>query len=233
MNLKSMKCIVASLLLACTGMAYAEPAGNVIRLIGTVNAVDATGVSRVLTAGNTVNVGDTIKTGEKSAIQIQMKDAAVIAVTANAALKIDTYSYQKGAPKAGTTAIPDKIVMILQKGRFRTITGNAKKSGYTMKSSIASVAIEGTIFDMLMYPSDDTTTTVILREGAVLIKGDKAVCNCDVNKHIDVPGDYVTIGKKQPKDKTDDLDAILPLPGARVVDPGQIPPPPPPSDASP
>ena len=229
MNLKSMKYVVASLLLACTGMAYAEPAGNVIRLIGTVTAVDAMGASRALTAGNVVNVGDTIKTGEKSAIQIQMKDAAVIAVTANAALKIDTYSYQKGVPKAGTTATPDKIVMILQKGRFRTITGNAKKSGYTMKSPVASVAIEGTIYDMLMYQGDDTTTTVILREGGVLVKGDKAVCNCDVSKHLDVPGDYITIGKKQPKDRTDDLDAILPLPGAGQLNPGQLPEPPPPA----
>jgi len=225
MNLKPVKYVVASLLLVCTGIVCAEPAGNVIRLIGTVSAVDTTGTSRLLTAGNTINVGDTIRTGEKSAVQIQMKDAAVIAVTANAALKIDTYSYQKGAPKAGTVATPDKIVMILQKGRFRTITGNAKKAGYAMKSPIAKVSIEGTIFDMLMYPGDDLTTTVILREGAVLVQGDKSVCNCDVSKHLDVPGDYITIGKKQPKDKTDDLDAILPLPGATVVNPGELPPP--------
>jgi len=231
MNFKQhyMKALMAVLLFASFEALSAEPAGNIIRSNGVVNATDASGKTRPLTAGDVVNVGDVVTSTEKSSVQIQMKDAAIIAMSANSTFKVDGYRFHE----KGTSA-PDKVDLTVQQGRIRTITGQAAKSGYSMVApNDVVIKIKGTIYDILEMP--DGSIIIILREGAV------TVTSGGVTVVLDVPGTMTRIpAKGKPPSKpipatesTDDLDAILPLtktgPDNVIFCTDCIPPPPPPS----
>jgi len=213
----AIKALSITVLIGTTNLVWAGIAGNVVRINGDASAKDTSGRSRPLSAGSAVNEGDTISTAKESAIQIQMKDGALIAITNAAVLKVQAYKF------AETNAVRDKIQLVLERGRLRTITGDGAKDTYSLSTPEAVIRIKGTAFDVLT----DNGTTTILREGATTIE---TVCETQTATNtniqlLDVPGAAAAISApcKDPKSVEDDvdvsdLDAILPLPDERPSD---------------
>lgn len=212
----TLKALSIVVLAGAANMAWADLAGNVVRVNGEATAKDASGKSRHLSAGSAVNEGDAINTTQGSAIQIQMKDGALIAVTGDSTLKVKVYNFEEANGDA------NKVQLELVKGRFRTITGDAPKDTYNLSTPAAIVGIKGTTFDVLA--GSDTTT--ILRDGSVTVE---TSCNGKGTGSIqllDVPGTAVAISApcKDPKQidgtfDVADLDTILPLPGKKPTPP--------------
>lgn len=201
----TLKALSIAVLIGTTNIVWAGLAGNVVRVNGDANAKDAKGQIRPLNADSAVNEGDTIQTAKDSSIQIQMKDGALMAMTGDAALKVVAYQYDEA------NGTPDKIDLVLEKGRFRTITGAATKENYSLSTLEGKVAINGTTFDILR--SADGTTT-ILRNGEVKV----TALTTKVVHTLNVPGMALIItadGQIQVVTEDDiltgDLDDILPL----------------------
>ncbi|SFB99443.1 FecR family protein [Pseudoalteromonas denitrificans DSM 6059] len=128
--------------------------------VGTVLfAIGKTSVERplvsVLKKGDIVLVGDTIVTGDKSRVQLKMSDGARLSIRPNSKLNIENYLFTKsssGAATASTSALN------LLKGGFRTITGaissGQNKSGYKVKTAVATIGIRGTDYSVLLCQSD-------------------------------------------------------------------------------
>jgi len=195
--------ITAALLLLATGSVYAEQAGNVIRATGVVNAVDSTGKTRALSAGDVINVGDTVVAGSKSTSSLQMKDSAVIAMTSDSAVKFLEYRVNAGAGK------PDKVDIDFQKGRARIMTGHADKKGYTLRMPGAVVKPTGTGID---FTITDGKSSAILRSGSIEVTDTTGKSTTIDVAGLEVAVDYVnggnTLYSGASKDDSGDLVAI-------------------------
>ncbi|OUL58758.1 FecR family protein [Pseudoalteromonas ulvae] len=130
-------------------------AGKVLFAIGDVQIKNAQTIK--VSKGDNVNEGDTIITGDKSRAQLLMSDGARVSIRANSQLTISQYQYsEQGQSQVSTTQA--KSSMSLLKGGFRTITGavasGPDKSGYEVKTAVATIGIRGTDYTIL-YCDDD------------------------------------------------------------------------------
>lgn len=206
------KLLLTLLAISATSLAMANLAGTVVRVNGTADAVHASGKSRVLSAGSEVNVGDTVITTKDSAIQVQMKDGALLAISRASALKIDAYYFED------PSGAVDKIKLNLKYGRFRTITGDAAKDSYALSTPNALVKINGTVYDVLVEEGGTHKTLVVLRDGSIMVSTqcDSGVVE-DNTMLLNSPGMAAAIEALCQKVKAGedvdvpDLDAALPV----------------------
>ena len=126
-------------LLPYMNTAMAE-AGRVVFAYGEVTAESTNGIIRRLSKRDHVDAGETIRTSNKSMIQLRMIDKAFIALRSNSELKIE--SYQLGVEKE-----QDSGIFSLLRGGFRAVTGiigKRLKSAYQMRTKTATIGIRGT-----------------------------------------------------------------------------------------
>lgn len=194
-----------------------EEAGNVIRASGEVSVKNGSDKPRPLANGDAVHVGDTIATGLNAAAQLQMKDGAIVALAAESEFRIQSYNYQPGDVLfiSDEANAKSAVSLFLKKGRLRTITGSTPKNAYSLQTPAAIVRIQGTVYDVLAKDK----STVILREGAVIVE---SICNGVATGNtqlLDVPGMATEVApcqkpkEPEPADEdVDDLDDIIPPP---------------------
>ncbi len=123
-----------------------------------------------LNKGDDILIGDTIVTGDKSRVQLLMSDGARISIRANSELNIENYLFTKSST---TTASQSTSTLNLVKGGFRTITGaiasGADKSGYTVKTAVATIGIRGTDYSILFCQGDckplEESTNSTIKDG--------------------------------------------------------------------
>ena len=82
--------------------ALADVAGRLLFARGDVQLLRAGDAPRNAARGDSVEVDDSVQTGEKSNAQIRMSDGAMIALRANTLFKVDQQVYQKDAPGEGS-----------------------------------------------------------------------------------------------------------------------------------
>ncbi|THD57645.1 MAG: hypothetical protein E8A46_00570 [Bradyrhizobium sp.] len=116
-------------------------------------------------ASSQINVGDgllrdeVVRTGLDSAARLVMADNTNLSLGPNATLKLDRtvfddeHSYRD-------------IAIRLTSGAFRFVTGQSEKAAYKITTSIATIGVRGTIFDVR---SQRSNTTVVLQEGAARV----------------------------------------------------------------
>jgi hypothetical protein len=125
-------------------------AGRVVFAYGKVTAESPGGVIRVLNKRSHVESGDTIRTANKSLVQMRMIDKAFIALRPNTAFKIEEYNL--GAKKD-----EDVGFFALLKGGFRAVTGIIGKrlrSSYRMRTVTATIGIRGTDYTARLCAQD-------------------------------------------------------------------------------
>ena len=80
------------LLFVCSRATFAEPAGRVVFVNGTVVATDSAGGIRALEHGANVEEGDTIATHD-GRVQVQFKDGAFLALQPDSRFRVERYRH--------------------------------------------------------------------------------------------------------------------------------------------
>lgn len=144
--------------LAFAAPASAEVAGKILFVAGSVTLERTTPV--VLKAGDLVETGTVIITGEKSRAQILMNDGARVALRASSRYRVDDFSLPAavGAPTQVTTTRAEGVsVATLLKGGFRSSTGAIGKDGagtYEVRTPIGTLGIRGTDYTAVWCQGD-------------------------------------------------------------------------------
>lgn len=114
--------------------------GHVISLAGTASAL-MNGAERPLADGSPIMLGDIVKTGADSAVEIRFADDTVMAQGAKTTLTIDTYVYDPDSSDTGN------FLLKMASGTFRMATGQIAESnadGVRLESPLATIGIRGT-----------------------------------------------------------------------------------------
>ncbi len=144
--------------------AFAAKAGNVVIAKGAVQA-SMDGKSRGLQRRSEIQEQETVTTGAASRTQLRFVDGALLTLNENAELAITEYTYRDPGGK------PDKVLLRLAKGGFRTVTGAIGKtdhSAYKVETPLASIGIRGTLFSVF-YDIVKEILEVIVEQGRVLV----------------------------------------------------------------
>lgn len=116
-------------------------AGQVESAAGEVMATSITGQPRPLHQGDSINEGDTLRSGPKATAKIKMGDGGVISMHPDTEFKIDSYKFN--GQQDGT----ERSFFSLFKGGFRSVTGlvgKLHKANYRIKTVSAVLGIRGT-----------------------------------------------------------------------------------------
>ena len=109
-------------------------------------------VGRVVSSGDPIRLGDQIKTGPFSGLQIMLLDQTVFTIGPDAAMVIDKFIYNPKSAKGG--ALQARIL----KGTFRFVSGkiaHQNPKGVQLKLKVATLSIRGTnIIGRTGGPSD-------------------------------------------------------------------------------
>lgn len=143
---KPMQAVLALVLVMFASAVYAQAAGTVVQVTGTLSAQRGGG-TRFLAINSAVQKGDVISTQANSYGQIRFTDGSVSTVRPNSTIRIDDYSFNQAAPQS------DNAIIALLKGGLRTATGLIGKRGnqdaYAIKTSTATIGIRGSVGDTM------------------------------------------------------------------------------------
>ena len=136
-----MKIIMAiwGLFLAAS-LAGADSIGLTVAVQGKATAADASGTVRELAIKSEIQLNDSIKTGEKSRVQIMLNDDTLLAVGASSEMTIDEYVYSPA------NAADNSFGVKMGKGVFRTVTGkitDLNPDRFKVKTRRATIGIRG------------------------------------------------------------------------------------------
>jgi len=165
-----------------------EPATNLPLQVGTTASVKKEVVgrfedsARMLQEGDDVHQNELIETSAESEGEFVLRDDTKLALGPNSQITLDRFVYDPDA-KDGD------IVINATKGAFRFITGSAKKSAYTIKTPVASIAIRGTVFDG--YVNDDGEIAVLLMDGEVNVCNSGREC-----RQLNRKGYFLHVGRR-------------------------------------
>lgn len=143
--------LLAALLFACLGTAFAAPAGEITHLSGILSVKRADGTAKILAVKSQVNEGDTVTTEKDTYARIKFIDGAEVVLRPDSQVKVESYRYEEAKP-AG-----DNIFVSLVKGGLRAVTGlvgkrNKEKIAY--QTPTATIGIRGTHFGALFCQGD-------------------------------------------------------------------------------
>ena len=136
------------LILLLPGGAALAAVGKILFVAGPVSI--ERGRASPASAGDLVEEGDVIVTGDKARAQLLMNDGARIALRSGSRYRIDEFSLPAAvnAPVQATTAnAGGRTVSTLIKGGFRTTTGTIGKDdpdGYQVRTPVGTLGIRGT-----------------------------------------------------------------------------------------
>jgi len=170
--------------------------GRVTESSGSVVAVDKRKISRKLTKGNPVYLGDKVITGEKGSVRLKMIDDAVLDLRCFSIMVIEEYALN--------TASRRSILNLLQ-GSLKKVTGQIGKMAedvYELKTPVASVGVRGTEYALRVFQSKGCGGTIDADDGFYLevIKGLVDVHN-EAGSEVIAKGEtaYVPLPKAVPK----------------------------------
>ncbi len=157
---------------AWISVVLAAAVGGVVHARGTVDFVEGTaslttagGETRLLKAGERVEVGDTVVTGSDGEVHVRTDDSGLLALRRNTRLKIDAYQADGGDA--------DHAVLRLLKGSFRSVTGWIGKTNarsYAVKTATATIGIRGTDHEPLVIDEGPEAGTYDkVNEGGTLL----------------------------------------------------------------
>lgn len=121
--------------------------GVVIESEGSVIAVDQSKISRKISVGHKVYLGDKVITGEKGYVRLKMIDNAVLDLRCFSIMVIEEYALNNTNRRS--------ILNLLQ-GSLKKVTGEIGKLAedvYELKTPIASIGVRGTEYALRVFQS--------------------------------------------------------------------------------
>lgn len=139
------------LLMLVSLSAWADVAGRISYLSGTLAAKDINGALRLLAAQSEFSEGDVLNTAQDSYARLEFVDGTQIAMRPNSILNIKEVKFQETEP------VGDSFVVGLIKGGMRAVTGligkrSKQKVSYT--NVTATIGIRGTHFGLHFCQGD-------------------------------------------------------------------------------
>ena len=170
--------------------------GTVVENEGSVVAVDQRKVSRKLSKGDPVFLGDKVITGEIGYVRLKMIDDAVLDLRCFSIMVIEAYALNDTSRRS--------ILNLLQ-GSLKKVTGQIGKKTedvYELKTPVASVGVRGTEYALRVFQSKGCGGTLDADDGLYLevIKGLVDVHNV-AGKEVIAKGEtaYVPLPKAAPQ----------------------------------
>lgn len=195
-----------------------QKVGVVIESEGSVIAVDQRKVSRKISAGNKVYLGDKVVTGEKGYVRLKMIDDAVLDLRCFSIMVIEEYALNNTNRRS--------ILNLLQ-GSLKKVTGEIGKLAedvYELKTPVASVGVRGTEYALRVFQSKGCGGTLDAGDGLYLevIKGLVDVHN-QAGSEVIAKGEtaYVPLPKTAPRKTKIKPGVITPIkvaPVAKVIE---------------
>jgi hypothetical protein len=130
---------LASLLVAFSSAATADPVGRVLLAAGEVFAVRE-GRQVALQFNSPVELRDVLRTGASSSLQVRFIDESLISVRENSEFAIEEYQF-------GAKEQEQRSFFQLLKGGFRAVTGligRTRHADYRVRAATATIGIRGT-----------------------------------------------------------------------------------------
>jgi hypothetical protein len=170
--------------------------GVVVESSGRVVAVDKAGVSRILSRGYPVFLGDKVVSGESGSVRFRMIDEAILDLGCYSIMVIEDYALNTSNRKS--------ILNLLQ-GSLKKITGKIGKMTedvYQLKTPLASVGVRGTEYALRVFQTKGCGGTIDADDGLYLevIKGLVDVTN-EAGHEVIAKGEtaYVPLPKAVPR----------------------------------
>ncbi len=173
--------------------------GEVIATRGRAIAVGKDKISRKLTAGNGVYLGDKLITGEDGFLRLRMIDNALLDLRCFSIMVIENYDLKTTSRKS---------VLNLLQGSLRKVTGEIGKWSedvYELKTPVASVGVRGTEYALRVFQSKGCDGSIDTADDGLylkVIKGLVDVHNSAASTSV-AKGDtvYIPLPDKAPVDK--------------------------------
>jgi len=148
---RSLLCLGALGLSLSPAIAFAERAGEVVYLSGTLTAQAPEAEPRLLAQSSSFNNSDVLQTHEQSFARVEFIDETQLALRPNTTLEVAQVSFDPVAPEA------DGVAVRLLKGGLRAVSGaigerNQERVRY--ETPAGGIGIRGTHFGALYCQSD-------------------------------------------------------------------------------
>ena len=151
------------------GATPARAEGTLTHMSGSVSVQKVDGSVTVGAAGTKIGVGDTLVTGSRSYVRMEMTDGGEMVLRPESQLLLQSYAFTEEKRSE------DSLVMRMIKGGMRTVTGLISKRGnrdaYQLITPTATIGIRGTQFDLRVCDANcgslPNGTYVAVRFGAV------------------------------------------------------------------
>jgi len=137
--------------LTASAQASATPAGRLLFTRGVVELLHEGAQARRVVRGDTVEVGDSLRTGAKASAQLRLSDGAMIALRSDTLFKVEQQEYDEKKPGEGAQATK------LLRGGLRAITGaigHERPSAVKLSTPVATIGIRGTVYDTIYIPPE-------------------------------------------------------------------------------
>ena len=126
---------------------FAQGAGTVTHLSGTLSVQRPDGSVRILSQKSEVSQGDVLTTQRDSYAQINFTDGSSLTMRPNTQIKVEQYNFVQNRPQE------DNSFLRLIKGGLRTVTGLVGKRGnqdaYKIGTNTATIGIRGSSGDTI------------------------------------------------------------------------------------
>ena len=150
--------------------------GDVVRTRGEALAVDQNRVSRSLSAGDRVYLGDKLITGEDGFMRLHMIDNAYLDLRCYSIMVIEEYALQDKNRRS--------IFNLLQ-GSLRKVTGEIGKWGddvYELKTPVAGVGVRGTEYALRVFQTKGCGGMADTKDDGLYLKVIKGIVDVHNNK---------------------------------------------------
>lgn len=137
-------------LLAAGSNAWADAAGTITHLSGTLSAKRGDGKRTLLAVGSVVQVGDVLDTTHNTYARIKFADNAEVVLRPDTRIRVEQYRFVPEDPSS------DRSLLDLLKGGLRRISGLIGKRSPpqdTIQTPVATIGIRGTHYGLLLCQS--------------------------------------------------------------------------------
>lgn len=151
--MKRFVCLIAGMLVwvaaLISGAAVAEKltVGNANTVVRTVTGLFDADLRQIAMLDDLYH-NELIETGDESATEIVFLDETNLSMGPNSTLVLDKFVYDPDPSQAS-------FVVTATQGVFRFATGNLPKKSYEIHTPTATIGIRGTIFNLVLMPSDE------------------------------------------------------------------------------
>lgn len=133
------------IILALPAMAMARKVGSFTMAQGTVDLIPAGQEARAAKQGDTVQVGDSVRTRQQGRAEVTFDDGTIVRVSRNSRLEINKFLIGKNTIDAQISLPRGKIQSIVPK-KVGQIFGQQETNRFEVKTPVATCGVRGTNF---------------------------------------------------------------------------------------